>query len=35
MIKPELGSMMDILLLGMAVGFFALCVAYTRACDKL
>jgi len=27
--------MMDIILLGTAIAFFALCFAYTRACDKL
>ncbi|EJT06571.1 hypothetical protein RCCGE510_04507 [Rhizobium sp. CCGE 510] len=27
--------MMDIILLGTAIIFFALCFAYTRACDRL
>ena len=33
--QSEFGSMMDIILLGTAIAFFALCFAYTRACDKL
>ncbi len=28
-------SMMDILLVGIGVLFFLLCVAYTKACDSL
>lgn len=31
----ESGSMMDIILIGTAVGFFGLCFAYTQACDRL
>lgn len=27
--------MMDILLIGAALAFFAFCFAYTRACDRL
>jgi len=33
--NPESRSMMDIILLGTAVVFFALCFAYTQACDRL
>jgi hypothetical protein len=29
------GSMMDVILVGTAVVFFAFCFAYTRACDRL
>jgi hypothetical protein len=28
-------SMMDILLIGIGVLFFVLCIAYTKACDSL
>lgn len=28
-------SMMDILLIGIGVLFFILCIAYTKACDSL
>jgi hypothetical protein len=31
----DMRPMMDIVLLGIAVIFFALCFAYTRACDTL
>lgn len=31
----ESGSMMDVLLIGAALAFFAACFAYTRACDRL
>ncbi|CVI22440.1 conserved hypothetical protein [Agrobacterium fabacearum CFBP 5771] len=27
--------MMDVILIGVATVFFALCFAYTRACDRL
>jgi len=27
--------MMDVLLMGAALAFFAACFAYTRACDRL
>jgi hypothetical protein len=33
--KQESGSMMDTILIGTALAFFALCFAYTRACDRL
>jgi len=33
--QQESGSMMDIVLLGTVVAFFALCFVYTRACDRL
>jgi len=33
--SKESGSMMDIILLGTAVVFFAICFAYTQACDRL
>lgn len=31
----DMRPMMDIVLLGIAVIFFALCFAYTKACDTL
>ncbi|TXI01487.1 MAG: hypothetical protein E6Q76_17055 [Rhizobium sp.] len=31
----ESRSMMDIILVGIGVLFFLLCVAYTKACDSL
>jgi hypothetical protein len=33
--QKESGSMMDIVLIGIGVLFFALSFAYTRACDRL
>ncbi|APO79030.1 hypothetical protein AM571_PC01297 (plasmid) [Rhizobium etli 8C-3] len=33
--QQEPRSMMDIILLGIVVAFFALCSAYTSACDRL
>jgi predicted transcriptional regulator len=34
-VDQELQFMMDVILLGLAVAFFAICLAYTRACDRL
>ncbi len=34
-IWKEIPPMMDIVLIGIAVIFFALCFAYTKACDTL
>ncbi|QRM61425.1 hypothetical protein F3P66_18525 [Agrobacterium fabrum] len=36
-LPDEIGvsSMMDVILIGAATVFFALCFAYTRACDRL
>jgi hypothetical protein len=33
--QQESRSMMDIVLLATAIIFFALCLAYTKACDRL
>jgi hypothetical protein len=30
-----LTAMVDLILIALTVGFFAACVAYARACDKL
>ncbi len=34
-VKKGVPSMMDVILIGAATVFFALCFAYTRACDRL
>jgi hypothetical protein len=34
-VSKDMRPMMDIVLLGIAVIFFALCFAYTKACDTL
>lgn len=34
-VEKGVPSMMDIILIGAATAFFALCFAYTRACDRL
>jgi hypothetical protein len=34
-VDQELHFMMDVILLGVAVAFFALCFVYARVCDSL